>query len=109
MERQTAVKLLIYIFLLLPGAAAISCPESRAQSGFAVLRGVTRDPGGFLPSPRTEVTVHCLDDGSERSTISDVDGGFVVEGLEPGRYQIEAQKRGFRRLPAVTVTVESRK
>jgi Putative beta-barrel porin-2, OmpL-like. bbp2/Carboxypeptidase regulatory-like domain len=105
MRRQTEVRILTYILLLLPVVTAIWCPEVRAEATLAVLRGVTRDPGGFLPSPRTGVTMRCLDDGSERSTISDADGMFQFAGLEPGRYQVEARKRGFGNLPATRVTV----
>lgn len=53
-----------------------------AQSTFGDLRGVTRDPSG-LPLPSAVVTVHSVDENTDRQVTS-AEGGFTVEESETG-------------------------
>jgi hypothetical protein len=77
------------------------------QSTFGDLRGVTRDPSG-LPLPGASVTVHSLDENSDRKMTSSDDGGFLVENLKPGHYQLSASREGFRDSSAVNVELFAR-
>lgn len=95
MNPKMFLKILLAASLTLPALAELSGADAFAQSTLGVLRGVTRDPGGFVCLPRAQVTLHSLDDGSERAVPSGADGAFVVANLKPGRYQIMAQKQGF--------------
>jgi len=81
--------------------------QVQAQSTFGDLRGTTRDPSG-LPLPATAVTVHSLDENSDRRVMSGEDGAFVIENLKPGRYQLAAAKEGFQKSPVVNVDLSAR-
>ena len=79
-------------------AVAIACvalPALHAQSTFGDLRGVTRDPSG-LPLPSAALTVHSLDENTDRNVVSGEDGAFLVENLNPGHYRLTAMKDGFQ-------------
>jgi hypothetical protein len=93
--------------LLATTLCACFAPQVRAQSTFGDLRGVTRDPSG-LPLPAAAVTVHSLDENSDRKVTSGDDGGFLVENLKPGHYQLTATKEGFRNSGAVKVELAAR-
>jgi hypothetical protein len=77
------------------------------QSTFGDLRGVTRDPSG-LPLPGASVTVHSLDENTDRKVTSSEDGGFLVENLKPGHYQLSASREGFRDSSAVEIELSAR-
>jgi hypothetical protein len=77
--------------------------ERAATPRFGTVYGVTRSPGGLLPLPKAQVTVHDIDDGQDRIVVSDADGGFVAKNLEPGRYLVKASKEGFADSSAATV------
>jgi hypothetical protein len=94
------------IFLtLLPACLALQM--AHAQSTFGDLRGVTRDPAG-LPLPHAAVTVHSLDENTDRKAVSGDDGAFAVENLKPGHYQLTGTREGFQQSPAVTVELSAR-
>ncbi len=67
---------------------------SMAQSTFGDIRGTTRDPSG-LALPQAVVTLHNLDDNTNRSTVTDDSGGYLFENLKPGNYTLSAAKEGF--------------
>jgi hypothetical protein len=50
-----------------------------------------------------QVTVHSVERNGDRTVVSSSEGVFVVENLEPGRYQLTAKKDGFTSSPAITV------
>jgi hypothetical protein len=81
-----------------PGASAA------AKSPAGALHGVTTAPGG-LALPAVNVIVHGLTGSTDRKLVSDADGKFALNDLEPGRYQITAFKEGFGSTSAVTVEV----
>lgn len=75
------------------------------QPGSTVLRGATLNPGGLLPLPDAQVTVHNVNEGTDRVITSGADGQFLVSGLSPGEYRLIAAKGGFRSSPATTVNL----
>src|SRR5258708_27089762 len=93
--------------LLATPLSACFALQVRAQSTFADLRGVTRDPSG-LPLPAAAVTVHSLDENSDRKVTSGDDGSFLIENLKPGHYQLTASKEGFRNSGAINVELSAR-
>jgi hypothetical protein len=69
----------------------------------AAVRGITRGPGG-LPLAEVKVTVHGADNTPDSTVISGSDGGFSLDGLRPGHYQVVGQKEGFA--PSAPASVE---
>ncbi len=90
---------------LLPACFALQ--SIHAQSTFGDLRGVTRDPDG-LPLPGATVTVHSLDENTDRKVVSGDDGEFLAENLKPGNYQLTAVKEGFKSAAAINVGLSAR-
>jgi hypothetical protein len=99
MVRKLPITLLVY--------AALALQAGKAQSIFGDLRGVTRDPSG-LPLPGAAVTVHSLDENTDRKRQSGEDGAFLMENLKAGHYQLTASKQGFRDSAPVTVELSAR-
>ena len=77
--------------------------EVPGQPLAGAIHGITRHPGGLLPLPAAQVTVHNVDENFDRSVLSGDDGSFLVENLVSGRYQILASKEGFSDASMVSV------
>ncbi|MBL8144129.1 MAG: TonB-dependent receptor [Acidobacteria bacterium] len=77
--------------------ASPSLPSSAsAQEAVASLRGrVVDQQGGVLPG--TIVVARSEDSGLFREATTESDGAFVLNGMAPGRYRIEAELTGFRK------------
>jgi Carboxypeptidase regulatory-like domain/TonB dependent receptor len=80
---------------------------AHAQSTFGDLRGTTRDPAG-LPLPQALVTVHSIEENTDRKTVSGDDGSFAVQNLQPGHYQLTAGKVNFKGSSAIVVELSAR-
>ena len=65
-----------------------------AEAQRASLAGEVRDPSG-LGIPQVKLTVVNVDQGLTREAWSDHRGEFSFLLLQPGRYEVEAQKDGF--------------
>jgi hypothetical protein len=50
--------------------------------------------------PEVQVTAHNLNKHADRATVSNTDGVFTFTNLEPGSYEFEAIKEGFRKSSA---------
>src|SRR5258708_1607731 len=59
--------------------------------------GITRDSSSGKPVPEVQVTAHNLNKGTDRATVSNTGGVFTFTNLEPGPYEFEAIKEGFRK------------
>ncbi len=66
-----------------------------AQVTTSTILGTVKDESGAV-LPGASVTVADLGTGSARTTISGADGGYVVESLKPGEYQVTAVLDGFK-------------
>jgi Carboxypeptidase regulatory-like domain len=73
----------------------VHSPVLRAQSTFGSIRGIAQDPAG-LAVARARITIHSLDENTDRNVIADDTGGFAVENLKPGLYLLTASKLGFQ-------------
>src|SRR5580658_2811876 len=83
-------------------SACLTLQLAHAQSTFGDLRGITRDPSG-LPLDHAVVTVHSVEQSSDRKITSGDDGSFAVENLLPGHYVLTAAKSGFQDSAGTTV------
>lgn len=89
----------IAITLLFPNSLLI------AQSTYGGIRGVAQDPSG-LPVPGAQITIHSLGENTNRTAVTEKDGSFIVENLQPGLYSLTAQKAGFENATLTEATVE---
>jgi hypothetical protein len=80
---------------------------ARAQSTFGDIRGTTRDPAGLVV-PQATVTLHNLDENTDRVVTTDGTGGYLFENLKPGHYTVSAAKSGFSSSSAVTLELTAR-
>ena len=80
----------------------ISFSSAQAGQGYGDVHGVTLNALG-APLARVQVSVHNVEDNTDRNIISDDDGTFVVANLLPGRYQLRATKGGLASTSVTTV------
>jgi hypothetical protein len=71
-----------------------------AQATVGVAGGITRDSSSGRPVPEVEIIAHNLKKGADRATLTNTDGIFTFTNLEPGAYEFEAIKDGFRKSSA---------
>src|SRR5580658_4252725 len=69
--------------------AAASDPDTPGD-----IQGVTRNPSGE-PLPNATVTIHSVDEKSDRTVTCGGDGSFSVAHLKPGKYQLTAKTEKF--------------
>ena len=92
------------------GALALTCGLlmgiNSVQAGPITgdVHGVTLNVLG-APLPGAQVSVHSMEDNTDRNIISDADGTFVVDNLRPGRYQLRAAKKGLASPSVTTVNL----
>ncbi|MCC6343390.1 MAG: TonB-dependent receptor [Bryobacterales bacterium] len=92
-----------HLFLLLIAApAALMAQENRG----AVIGRVTDSAGAVVAG--AEVQVRNLDTGVEHKAVSNEAGNYLAPSLPAGRYSVEAEKAGFKRvrIPEVQVQIQ---
>jgi hypothetical protein len=94
MLRFRIALVLVMVPLLSPGAYGGAI--------YGTLRGVTRSAEG-APVSGVQVVIHSLDENTDRSLESNDQGAFLIENLQPGRYQLTAHKPGFAGSSVTTV------
>ncbi len=87
----------------------VSCTPLLAQSATGSLAGRVTDSSAAAV-PGAAIVASSLSTGLARDTTSRDDGTFVLVGLTPGRYRVEARLAGFRMavLERVVVSVDTR-
>lgn len=65
-----------------------------AQSTFGSVVGTVQDPSGAL-IPGAQVTLHSIDQSTDRSVTSDNSGNYVFENVKAGTYSLRATHEGF--------------
>src|SRR5271165_2072876 len=68
-----------------------------AQTVRGVISGVTKDPAKAAVSSAS-ITVVNEETGEKRSVTTDSRGEFTVAGLLPGKYRVEGEAKGFRKI-----------
>jgi Carboxypeptidase regulatory-like domain/TonB dependent receptor len=93
---------LLLIVLVLTGSRT-----AMAQSTFGSVRGIAQDDSGAV-LPETQITLHSLDENTDRQVKTDADGGFTIENVKPGRYSLRAEMNGFAATVMNGIAVEAR-
>ena len=89
------------------GKATPKAPDATpaaAMAGTGSLRGVSMAPGGFSLGA-VNIAVHNIASSTDRQVVSDEEGVFHLDSLEPGTYQLTAWKNGFTSPPPTTIEV----
>jgi hypothetical protein len=92
----------ILVFSLL-----LSVVPAVAQSTFGSVRGIVQDSSGAVLTD-TQMTLHSLDENTDRKVKSDTDGNFTFENVKAGRYSLQADIDGFAAKVISGVTVAAR-
>jgi len=90
---------------LLACVALLSAAEG--QSTFGSIRGTVQDASGAV-MPDALVTVHSLDESSDRQVTTDTAGNFVVENLKAGHYKLTVHHDGLSDAVVDSATLEAR-
>ena len=90
---------LVVLLVMTPGAAA--------QSTFGSIRGVVQDGSGAM-IPGAKVTLHSVDESTDRSVISDATGNYVLENVKGGKYSLRAAHNGFADTELDGITLAAR-
>ena len=76
---------------------ALLCMSSsrlEAQSTFGSIRGTVQDGTGAA-IPDTQITLHSIDENTDRTVTSDATGSYAFENVLANRYSIRARHDGF--------------
>ena len=96
--RRAAITLAVVLSIL-------SAPSpSGAQATTAELTGRVTDPEGAVV-PGVTITIRNQDTGLVRTSVTNPSGEFLFVLLPPGRYSVEAELAGFRRIERRDVTL----
>ena len=81
--------------MLLAVMAAVVLPSARAQKTDASLSGIVQDATGAGIQGAT-ISIKNLETGTQRDVDTDSDGRYHAPSLAVGRYELTADKTGFR-------------
>jgi hypothetical protein len=96
-------------WLWLFAVAIFACGSAMAQKDTGALGGVVKDPSGAVIAG-AKIRIADLDRGTEHGATTNAQGEFIVSPLKIGRYQVTAEKAGFKKTVAgpITVNVDAR-
>jgi hypothetical protein len=101
---STRVVKLIGLALLLAGLG-ISPPKASAQATNAgSISGTVKDSAGAVV-PDAVVTITNIATSQSRKTTSDSVGGFTLQDLQVGVYNVSVEKSGFKKYVDTAVTL----
>ena len=96
-RRGWAALLFVFIF----------AASSHAQSTFGSIRGTAQD-GSDAVLPDTQITLHSMDENTDRVVKTDAAGNYSFENVLAGRYSIHAQRDGFADTTLSGITLAAR-
>jgi len=73
---------------------SVACFGAHAQTTTATLSGLVRDPSGAVV-PQVKITLKNAAKGTSRTTLTDSDGRYNLPAMEPGTYELRAERTGF--------------
>ena len=80
---------------------AVACAWGQATTD---LRGTVTDPSGAAVA-NANATLHNVDTGLERKTVTTADGGYGFHGILPGNYQLTIEAQGFKKYVRSGITL----
>src|SRR5262245_26693030 len=84
--------------------ATIACSSiARAQTDTASVRGLVADPSGAVV-PDAVVRLIDVDRGAETTAATGTGGRYTFASVRPGRYEMEVEKSGFKRVRVTGIT-----
>jgi hypothetical protein len=102
-KRRGLVGILAILFALF----LMIAPQLKAQSTFGSIRGIAQDSSG-ASLPDTQVTLHSIDQNTDRTVTADATGSYSFENVLAGQYSIHAQRDGFAETVINGITVAAR-
>lgn len=82
-------------------------PSSHAQSTFGSIRGTVQDASGAV-IPGAKVTLHSIDENTDRSVTTDDAGNYLLENVKAGKYSMRADHDGFAETVLDNITLTAR-
>lgn len=92
-------------FLAGVALVAIHAVPALAQGGSGAISGTAKDPSGLVV-PGVSVLVRNTDTGIERTVTTNPSGIYLAEFLQPGKYEVSADKQGFAKLLRQDLTLQ---
>jgi hypothetical protein len=80
---------------------------AHGQSTFGSMRGTVQDSTGAA-IPGTHLTLHSMDENTDRAVDTDTDGNFVFENVKAGKYSLRAHRDGFADTVVSGISIEAR-
>ncbi|UCC40864.1 MAG: TonB-dependent receptor [Candidatus Aminicenantes bacterium] len=95
MSKVSSIKKLLISLTILFTACFLINGRAFAQATVVTLQGVITDEEG-TSLPGTEVTARNAETGYVHSTITRVDGTYIISGIQPGKYEVQVILPGFK-------------
>jgi hypothetical protein len=95
------------VLAVLIALLCVSSSRLEAQSTFGSIRGTVQDSSG-ASIPDTRITLHSIDENTDRTVMSDATGTYAFENVLANRYSIRAQHDGFAETVVGGVTLAAR-
>jgi hypothetical protein len=93
--------------IVLFGLLLMSSPHLTAQSTFGSIRGTAQDTSGAA-IPDTQITLHSIDQNTDRVVKTNATGDYAFENLLAGQYSVRAQHAGFADTEVDGITLTAR-
>src|SRR3984885_5927898 len=93
--------------VVLFGLFVMSNSRLAAQSTFGSIRGTAQDISGAA-IPDTQITLHSIDQNSDRVTKTNATGDYEFENVLAGQYSLRAQHDGFADTKVDGITLAAR-
>jgi hypothetical protein len=98
---------LVGILAILVALFLLIAPQLKAQSTFGSVRGIAQDSSG-ASLPDTQITLHSIDENTDRTVQADATGSYSFENVLAGRYSLHAQHDGFAETVVSGIMVAAR-
>jgi len=88
-------------------AAALLSSAAFAQSTFGSIRGTATDASGAA-LPDAAITLHSVEENTDRAVTSDSTGAFLFSNIKPGRFSLMAVRQGFSSVNLTGISLDAR-
>lgn len=99
------LKKVTFPFILVALVCFLTCGKALAQTTLVTVEGVVTDEEG-IALPGATVTAKSMETGYEYSSITRSDGGYIISGIQPGKYEVEVSLSGFNAYKKSGMTFE---